>query len=480
MTAQLDPDELKRAFEKAGQGQVFRYFGQLDSAGQKQLLEQAAMIDLEEIDLLVAKHVQGSGETAIDFDKLAPAPYIPLPEHGGEEEAWISAQGEGAKALSAGKIAAFVVAGGQGTRLGFDGPKGTFPVTPVTGKSLFQVFAEKIRRAEQRFGTTIPWYVMTSQINHNDTVAFFNEHQYFGLDPANLMFFKQGLMPAVDAEGKIILEAPDRIAMSPDGHGGSLRALVRSGATADMKKRGITSLSYFQVDNPLVRCIDAPFAGFHQLHQANMSSKMVPKAYPAEKVGHFCTLDDKIVVVEYSDMPGELTEQKEASGALTYNAGSIAIHMLEVAFIERMGGDTGENLPFHKAHKKIPYYDESRGETVKPSEPNGYKFEMFVFDALPMAESVVTVETARQDDFSPVKNAEGLDSPETAKNDQLRQFARWLQAAGETIEVDETGLPMIKIEISPLFASTASEFVEAWNNLAPGERPEIRDGAVIE
>jgi UDP-N-acetylglucosamine/UDP-N-acetylgalactosamine diphosphorylase len=383
----------------------------------------------------------------------------------------------GEAALRAGKVAAFVVAGGQGTRLGYNGPKGTFPVTPVQGKPLFQVFAEKIQAAQNRYDCTIPWFIMTSDVNHAATVEAFEAAGYWGLSKANVHFFTQGRMAAVDAEGKIILEAKDKIAMNPDGHGGSLRALVRSGAAAKMQSLGIDTVSYFQVDNPLVQIIDPTFIGFHLAAGSDMSSKMIPKAYALEKLGHFCSQDGRTVVIEYSDLPDEIQEQRDAEGELRFKAGSIAIHILSIEFVARLGaGDAAFALPFHRAHKKVPFLAED-GTTHKPEEPNGYKFEMFVFDALPFASNPVLIETSRADDFSPVKNAEGVDSPKSSKEDQIRQWVRWAKAAGIAIETDETGLPSFSFEVSPLFADSAEAFAQSWAALE--SKPTFAEGLYL-
>ena len=344
--------------------------------------------------------------------------------------------------------------------------------------SLFQVFAEKILASTRLYGPAIPWYVMTSIINHEATVEYFEANDYFGLSPEKVLFFSQGLMPAVDAEGKILLADKANIALSPDGHGGALRALVRSGSIREMEANGIDVISYFQVDNPLVRCIDPAFVGFHIMTNSELSSKMVPKAYAEEKVGVFCQKDGEALVVEYSDLPDKLATEVDDNGALRFRAGSIAIHIFNRAFVHRLGSgkDAAAKLPFHLAHKKVPYLA-TNGELQTPSEPNAYKFEMFVFDALPFAANPTIIETAREDDFSPVKNAEGIDSAQTCRDDQLRQFARWTAAAGITLNTDETGLPEISFEVSPLFADSADRFVERWNGLA--EKPELTNGLVL-
>jgi UDP-N-acetylglucosamine/UDP-N-acetylgalactosamine diphosphorylase len=469
---------LIQTFQQAGQGQVFSYFDELDAAGQAQLLAQAATIDLAEVDALVAEHVKGAHESAVNLDGLTPAPYTALPANGGDSAQWVAAFEAGSAAIAAGRVAAFTVAGGQGTRLGYDGPKGTYPVAPVSEKTLFQVFAEKIARSGERFGVTIPWFILTSEINNDATIAAFKDTDFFGLEPESVHFIVQGLVPAVDYEGKILLAEKSKIAMTPDGHGGSLRALVRSGAVAKMAEMGVDCVSYFQVDNPIIQCIDPAFIGFHVLGNSELSSKMVPKAYALEKVGHFCMQNDSALVVEYSDMPDAMQEETNEDGSIRFNGGSVAIHIFDREFIARAGSTTSDlKLPFHRADKKIPYVG-TDGAIVTPDAANGVKFEMFVFDALPLAKNPVIIEAAREDDFSPVKNAEGVDSPKTCKKDQRRMFARWLKAAGEEIETDETGLPLLTFEICHLFAADEADFVAQWTALA--DKPAIVDGLIIE
>lgn len=473
----IDAAALEHKFTLAGQGHVFRYLPELDPAQREALLAQAVAIDLDELNGLFASLVGIVEAPAADrFDKLRPAPCIARPEHGGDNSLWQQASDCGDSALRDGTVAAFTVAGGQGTRLGFDGPKGTFPVTPVRKASLFQVFAEKIRAASGRYGTAIPWYIMTSRMNHDSTVDFFSRHDYFGLNPADVFLFPQGLMPAIDFAGHILMEDRGAIAMSPDGHGGSLRALVRSGALEDMRRRGIRTISYFQVDNPLVRCIDPAFIGHHLLSGGEMTSKMVPKSSPDEKVGHFCISEGTLQVVEYSDMPESLTHAREADGSLRFKAGSIALHVLGVDFVERVGGESGFSLPFHRADKKIPCLD-SEGNRIKPESPNGVKFEMFVFDALPLAHDPVVIETLREEDFSPVKNPDGVDSVESCQRDQLRQYARWARAAGADLEVDAHGVPVFKFEISPLYADSEAALVSRWQGTRP--LPALAEGVVL-
>ncbi len=474
----MTTEELISAYRAAGQGQVFAFWDSLSPQARDQLAAEAAEVDLAEVERLNRTLVFKAGGGGVNLDGLAPAPYEPLPENGGNPAKWAEAKAAGEAALRAGRVAAFTVAGGQGTRLGYDGPKGTFPVTPLKKKTLFHVFAEKIRAAGLRYGRPLHWFIMTSHANHLQTETFFAQNHYFGLDKNRVHFFRQGRMPAVDFSGKILLETPGSLALSPDGHGGSLRALHRSGALDLMKAEGIDTISYFQVDNPIVRSIDPAFIGFHLLSRSEMSNKMVTKAYPEEKVGHFCVQNGKVIVVEYSDMPMEMQRETAPDGTLRYPAGSIAIHIIDREFARRLArGGEGVALPFHRADKKIPTID-GAGQPVKPEKANGVKFEMFVFDALPFANNSIVIETARADDFSPVKNAEGLDSPQTSRDDQMRQFARWLKAGGATVETDATGVPKQLMEISPLFGYDTDSFVERWHSLPI--KPEIRDGLYLE
>lgn len=473
--AMADIEALKKKYEEAGQPQVFKFWDTIGDVCRGRLTSQLESVDLDELARLNEELVfKSDGKPAADYSGIEPAPFVPRPGDPAGDPKWARAREAGEEAIRAGKLAAFVVAGGQGTRLGFDAPKGEFPVTPVKGRSLFRVFAEKILAASRRYGAEIPWLVMTSRINDAETRRFFEANSYFGLDRESVIFFSQGLMPAVDFEGRIIMCDRGEVAMTPDGHGGCLRAMVRSGAADALKARGVEYVSYFQVDNPLVNLADPYFLGFHILEGSQMSSKMIPKAYPLEKVGHFCAKDGRLCVVEYSDLPEFYQRQTDASGNLRFLAGSVAIHMFDLAFMEALGRAGG--LPFHRADKKVEYVDDD-GVVRIPSKPNGVKFEMFVFDALREARNPVIIEGVRADEFSPVKNAEGVDSPETCRRDQNRMFARWLRSAGERVETDADGTPPFNLEVSPLFACDAASFAEAWGGLA--EKPWIGEGMYL-
>ena len=469
---------LIETFKLAGQGHVFAFWEQLTAAERATLLAQAGEVDLAETARLYQSLVANKTTASASLDGLLPAPYEKLPDKGGNAARWTQARATGEAALRAGRVGVFTVAGGQGTRLGYDGPKGTFEITPIKGKSLFQVFAEKIIAAGRRYGRPLHWFIMTSHANHEQTEAYFIGKKFFGMDRSRVHFFRQGRLPAVDFNGKIILETKASLALSPDGHGGSLRALHRSGALDLMQKESVDVLSYFQVDNPLVRCIDPEFIGFHLQSGSEMSSKTVPKVGPEEKVGHFCLQNGRVCVIEYSDMSAALQRETNPDGSLRFGSGSIGIHVIDREFARKMAASgEGVSMPFHRADKKIPCIDAS-GAPVRPEKANGVKFELFVFDALPFARNSIVVETARADDFSPVKNATGVDSAQSCREDQLRQFARWLQTAGVSVPVDATGLPTLRLEVSPLFGYDAASFLESWRKLSPS--PALRDGLYLE
>ncbi len=429
------------------QEHILRFWRELSEAEKAHLLGQIAQIDFDNLEKLIALTAQKDESAPAEMTE---APVIRLEERISRDE---KMRQIGEEALARGEVAVFLVAGGQGSRLGFEGPKGIFPVTPVKNKSLFQLHAEKIRARAARHGCVIPWYIMTSQSNHDDTIRFFRENRFFGLNAGDVMFFRQEMLPSVDANGKLILAEKHALFMSPNGHGGSLKALWDSGAVADMKRRGIKYMFYFQVDNVLTKIGDPEFIGYHIDAGAEMSNKVVHKAYPEEKMGVICKIGDRLGVVEYSDMSDEQMHATTDGGRLKYWAGSIAIHIINVSFLEREN-DHGFRLPYHVAHKQIPYVDE-RGKRVAPEEKNGFKFETFVFDALQHTEHILSLEVDRAEEFSALKNGSGVDSPQTARRDLNLLYARWLEKAGIGVPRDDQGLPAGNIEISPLFADEA-------------------------
>ncbi len=445
---------LKSKLQSIGQSGVLRFFDQLDERGKARLTAQLEGQDLGSLATLANEYVKRKPQVHLPRD-IQPVVAFPRVPDASRRQLYQDAQRTGRELLSQGKAAAFLVAGGQGTRLGFDGPKGEFPITPIKNKPLFHVFAEQLLAHSRDFGKPVPWYIMTSDVNDAATRDFFKKNHFFGLDPANVFFFQQGMMPAFSMSGELLLAEKDSLALSPDGHGGSLRAIQRSGALADMRKRGVEHLSYFQVDNPLVHVIDPLFLGLHAVTGSEMSSKTITKANALEKVGNFVVGDGIVQVIEYSDLPEALALETTAAAAPKFNAASIGIHALTVSFIEHLNAGGQLKLPWHRAEKKVPYIDAS-GALIKPDKPNAVKLEQFVFDAIPLAKNAMIYTTEREEEFSPVKNAEGVDSPATCKRDQIRRAARWLREAGVDVPT-KNGEPDAVLEISPLFAVSAEK-----------------------
>ncbi len=450
---------VRRMLEAHGQGHLLGHYESLTPAQQAALVSQIAAIHFDQLDEWIAQYVVNAPGVVIGPDIAPPeiVPCKPTDEAGKARHAQAIARGR--QLLAEGKVAAFVVAGGQGTRLGYEGPKGCFEVTPVKHKPLFQVFAEQILAAGRAAGKPVPWYVMTSPANDVPTRAFFRQKGYFGLNERDVFFLMQGTLPAISLDGKVLLSGPGELALSPDGHGGSLRALRVSGGLADMARRGVELISYFQVDNPLVRCLDELFLGLHDLAGAEMSAKALPKRDPMEKLGNFCLLGGKVTVIEYSDLPESLARATRPDGRLRFSAGSIAIHILSRSFVERLTADGRCQLPLHRAEKKVPFID-AKGTLVKPEAANAVKLEMFVFDAMPLAKASVILETDRAEEFSPVKNADGPDSPTTCLHDQVRRAARWLAEAGIAVPRDVDKKVAAAIEISPLFADSPEKLAK--------------------
>ncbi|MDR3274284.1 MAG: UTP--glucose-1-phosphate uridylyltransferase [Puniceicoccales bacterium] len=468
--------EIRMRFCDFDQGHVFKFWEILSEDERIKLLQQTKYIDLEYLSEIFRSVLH---ERRSDHDfllNIQPAKFVKFPN---SEADWLKC-GDiahvGAQKIREGKVAIFTVAGGHSTRLGCLIPKGMVPITPIKKKSMFQVFAEKILVAEKKYEQKFHWIILTSDKTHNETIEFFGKKNSFGIE--NVHFIKQGLMPAIDFDGKIIMEARDRIAMHPNGHGGALKALGQSGMLAMLENAGVDTVSYFQVDNPLVRCIDPYLIGIHVKNQAQITSRMVKKLYPEEKVGVFCEHGGKMHVVEYSDLPKECAMARTSTGELQFCAGNTAIHVFDVQFIRRFNGDDIQSeIPYHMAKKVIPTID-NLGEPFTPNVSNGIKLEMFIFDAFPFADLSVIVESDRSEIFSPLKNSEGMDSPKTCKQDQLRLFAHWLLQAGADIPTDATGLPPFDIEISPMFADNERDFMKKWEKLE--NKPAIGPGQYIE
>jgi len=366
----------------------------------------------------------------------------------------------GLQAIQEGKVAALVLAGGQGTRLGFDHPKGMYNIGLPSGRTLFQMIVERLLRLQvlSKAEKQIPLYVMTSPINHDETVSFFESHNCFGMNRADVIFFQQGVLPCFDTNNKIILEEPGKIAVAPDGNGGIYPSLEKSGSLADMEQRGITLVHVFAIDNSLVKPADPVYVGYCIDQNADCGNKVCWKTDAHEKVGVVAARDNKPCVIEYSEITKEMAEQVDPTGRLVFGAGNICNHFYTLDFIKNTILPNFGNL-YHLAHKKIPYYEDATKTTVKPTSNNGVKLETFIFDVFPLSQRMAIWDVTREDEFAPVKNAPGeaSDSPDTARAAISNVAKRWVTAAGGNLtgKVDSD-----QCEISPL-TSFAGEDLEA-------------------
>ncbi len=441
---------LKSRLESAGQLHLVEHADKLSAAAKATFEKQVAAIDFEQLSRLFHGH-----ESPIDWAAVAarakspPAILLndPKPRFTAAQ-----ARERGEEALKRGEVAKILVAGGQGTRLGFDQPKGMFAIGPVSGRTLFQVIVDRLIAVGKRYGKAIPLAIMTSDATHDDTVAYFKANSHLGLAEGQLHFFQQGLMPAVDAEtGKVLLSGEGQIALSPDGHGGMLAAFAKSGLLDSFQNKGVRTLYYGQIDNPLLGVCDPEFLGYHLLAKSEMTTQVVRKTDPAERVGVLAEVDGKMSVIEYSDLPASAAAERETNGDLKFWAGSIAVHAMEIDFLKRVAADA-ESLPFHRAMKKVPYLD-ADGKLVEPSKPNALKFERFIFDLLPFAKNAIVVEGKREECFGPVKNADGAasDTPTSARGLMSGLHRKWLRDAG--VEVADHAV----VEIHPEIALDAED-----------------------
>jgi UDP-N-acetylglucosamine/UDP-N-acetylgalactosamine diphosphorylase len=467
MSKNPEADRLLARLTPFDQQHVLARWDELDEAGRSQLARQIDAIDLR----LLAELFRGEVEQP-DWNALArratPPLAVRLPERASDGPTSLGfssaeARAAGLAALRRGEIGVLLVAGGQGSRLGFDKPKSLYPIGPLSNKTLLELHVEKVRAVSARRGAVAPLYLMTSPITHEDTVEFLRRHDSLGLAADDLTVFCQGTMPALDAAtGRLLMESPDSLFLSPDGHGGTVAALAKCGAIEHMHRRGVKHLFYFQVDNPLAPICDPEFVGCHLLAKSELTSLAVAKQTPQEKLGNFVTIDDRLHVIEYSDFPADVAERRDGAGGLAFWAGSVAIHMFDVAFLER-SLSLKDSLPFHVAHKKAAYFDPSSGLTVEPSGPNAYKYERFIFDLLPHARRPILVEYAEEDSFAPLKNASGApkDTPEYVQSFLLDQHRRWLEGAGAKVAEG------VQVELSPLAVLDADD---ARRQIAPGRK----------
>lgn len=325
MSVEESFEDVKKRLEEHNQGHLLTFWGQLEGVRQHDLLEQISKLDFAKVDSWAADFVRNPSPLEMPSEFTPAEAYWAEPSGEAQRGKYAEAKKLGKELISGGKVAAFVVAGGQGTRLGFDGPKGNFPISPVKNKTLFQLFAETIAAVSKKYQAVCPWYIMTSPLNHEVTKQIFRSNDYYGLKESDVFIFQQGTLPNFDFEGRILLADKSKIACSPDGHGGSLKALYQSGAIEDMKRRGVEVISYFQVDNPLINIFDPLFIGLHAFDSSEMSSKALIKTGPMEKLGNFCLVDGKVTAIEYSDMPDELAEKRNEDGSLVFELGSLQV-----------------------------------------------------------------------------------------------------------------------------------------------------------
>ncbi len=430
------PAPLRAALERAGQMHALRFWPMLDTAGRSRLLGQLAVIDWAEFDTLqrLARSQHDTPAPAtIDLQAAVTPPCLPLgaPTNAIAPAAAFAA---GEALLANGRVGAILVAGGQGTRLGCTGPKGLVRVGPVSQASLFELLFGKLRAVHHRFGRRVPLAIMTSSATDADTRRFLADHDHGGLDPDFVHVFRQHDLPAVDATtGAILLDAPDHLAMAPDGHGGMLVALAESGGLDWFGRHGVEHLASFQVDNPLALPLDREFLGYHAVSRADFSTQVVQKREPGERVGIVVEQGGRHAVVEYSDLSPSLAAERRPDGRLRFHAGSIAVHCFTKAFLDRAAA-RDDSLPLHLAHKVVPFLD-ATGTLVRPAAPNAIKFERFIFDLMPLAERVTVVEIEARDGFAPLKNPSGsaADAPEHVHAALVDHARRLLAAAGVTV-----------------------------------------------
>ncbi|QDV14915.1 putative uridylyltransferase [Rosistilla oblonga] len=441
---------LQSKLASFGQEHLLQFWDHIDSTQRQQLTEQIEQIDFARLQRLI-----DAADAEVDLEAIASRAEPPRAVRAdGSGAAWSIDQAveAGSEALAAGKVGMILVAGGQGSRLGFEKPKGLFPIGPVSQRTLFQMHADLLAAICERYQVMIPLYVMTSPATHAETIEYFAETDNLGLHDDQLHVFCQGTMPAVDrATGRVLLQSKHELALSPDGHGGTVSALAASGCLKDAISRGIEHLAYAQVDNPLANPCDAALIGHHILADSDMTTQVVRKRDPLERVGNVVLVDGKVQIIEYIHLPEAAARQTEADGSLRLWAGNIAIHVFKTSFL-KMATDHDDKLAFNRAYKKVPHLDGS-GNAVSPADPNAIKFERFIFDLLPMAKNAFVVEGVAAEIFAPVKNADGApsDTP-TASRQAISDLHRgWLTAAGASVAAGAM------VEIHPGWAQDAQE-----------------------
>ena len=389
------------------QDHIIKLLKKLEGKEKEELIEQINHIDFHQIMELYSNTKK---EIAIKENKIENINYLDKAKLYPAQKAEFDSLGE--KVVRNGEYAVVTMAGGQGTRLGFSGPKGTFKLDVYgKGKYLFEILAENLKQANEKYRTKIPWYIMTSQENNQETEDFLEKNNYFGYEKENVIIFKQGELPLLDKQGKLLISKENKIKEASDGNGGTYASLRLSGCLADMKERGIKWVFIGGVDNVLLKMVDVTLLGMAIKKGVSIASKSVVKANPHEKVGVFCKMNGHPKVIEYAELPEKMAEETDYEGELKYGESHIMCNLYTIDAIEKV---SKENLMYHHALKKNSYIDEN-GKEIIPDEPNSYKFESFIFDAFEFFNDIAILRGKREDDFAPVKNKDGVDSPKTAK-----------------------------------------------------------------
>ncbi len=396
----------KQMLQKYGQEHLLNSFNSLSKEKQSNLLDEILTTNFKQM-----QELYETTKTKADFHnvKLEPIAHITKAELSAEELEKYTSLGE--NAIQSGKLAVVTMAGGQGTRLGHNGPKGTYDLGLDSHKSIFEILCDTMKEACEKYNVTIPWYFMTSDANNEDTIQFFKDHNYFGYPKEAISFFIQGKLPMIDTEGKILLDEDGTIKQAADGHGGIFEAMRKNGVIYDMKEKGIEWVYIGGVDNVLAKMVDPVLTGLAISQGTLMAGKSVVKANPHERVGVFCKKDNRPNVIEYTEISDELAESTDEKGELLYGESHILCNQFHLSALEQISQN---KLPYHVAFKKASYLNE-KGEVVEPTEPNAYKFEAFLFDAFSTVDEMSILRVKREEEFAPVKNAEGVDSPETAR-----------------------------------------------------------------
>ena len=396
----------KEMLAKYGQEHVLNFYQQLSKEEQNKMLDEILTMDFKQLENLYQ-----STKTKPNFEnsKIEPIPYVAKADLTNEEMENYAKIGE--EAIKQGKLAVVTMAGGQGTRLGHSGPKGTYDIGLASHKSIFEILCDNLKEAKEKYHVDIPWYLMTSDENNADTIAFFEKNQYFGYPESAVQFFIQGKLPMIDTNGKILLDENGMMKQAADGHGGVFEAMRKNGVLYNMKEKGIEWIFISGVDNILAKFVDPVFLGLQIEKNMQTASKSVVKAYAEEKVGVFCKRDGKPSVIEYSEISKELAEARDKKGGFLLGDANIVNHQFHINLLEKI---SVQKLPYHVAFKKANYKNE-KGEMIEATEPNAYKFEAFLFDIFSYVPDMLVFRVKREGEFAPVKNATGKDSPETAK-----------------------------------------------------------------